>query len=84
MNLTEPTSSVDLASEGRITESLKSISGQSIVVIISHRTNVLRNCSKLMVVFDGTVEIYDGWDSALKSNSYVQSIANEVGSVGND
>ena len=82
--LDEPTSSVDLASEGRITDSLKSISGQSIVVIISHRTNVLRNCSKLMVVSDGTVEIYDGWDSALKSNSYVQSIANEVGSVGND
>lgn len=82
--LDEPTSSVDLASESRITDSLRSISGASIVVIISHRTNVLRNCSKLMVVFDGTVQMYDGWEMALQSNSYVQSIANEAGSIGND
>jgi ABC-type bacteriocin/lantibiotic exporter with double-glycine peptidase domain len=53
--LDEPTSAVDQSSQSRITEFLRDLPAESIVILISHRPEVLQLCSTLLFVKDGVI-----------------------------
>lgn len=74
--LDEPTSSLDVMSEALIRDSITSLRGQVMVVIIAHRMSTLDMCDRLMVIEGGRVVAFDT-PEALRRNSdfYRQALA---------
>jgi ATP-binding cassette subfamily B protein len=55
--LDEPTSSVDLETEGAITEALERLMRSRTTLMIAHRPSTLRDCDRILEVRDGAVEL---------------------------
>lgn len=67
--LDEPTSSVDRASERAIVDSLRTLPSSTTLVMVSHRLELLRDCS-VLVVMDGGQIVEVGEPSVLFQTSH--------------
>ena len=68
--LDEPTSALDVDSEQLITETLRTLPSDVLVVIIAHRVSTLRHCDSIVVLEDGVVTAAGTTDEVLKSNAF--------------
>ncbi len=57
--LDEPTSSLDVKSEGLLRETMQSLKERMTVVIIAHRLSTLEICDRIMVIQDGRLSGFD-------------------------
>ena len=53
----EPTSGLDRSSENIFIESLKRIRGSIIIIIISHKENILNSCDRVVIINKKTIDI---------------------------
>ena len=60
--LDEATSSLDLATEKTITETLHNLYGRKTVVVIAHRLNTVRNCDRIYLLRDGAIVAQGTYD----------------------
>jgi ATP-binding cassette subfamily B protein len=58
--LDEPTSALDAANEALVERSLREISSESIVIVVSHREALLRRCNRFLVLEQGRVVAQGG------------------------
>ena len=70
----EPTSSVDLASEVAISDSIARISNEVTVLIVSHRPKILEDCDVLVIVENGVISAVGRPDELLKTSPYLMSL----------
>ena len=53
----EPTSGLDRSYENIFIESLKRIRGSIIIIIISHKENILNSCDRVVIINKKTIDI---------------------------
>ena len=53
----DPTSGLDRSSENIFIESLKRIRGSIIIIIISHKENILNSCDRVVIINKKTIDI---------------------------
>lgn len=70
----EPTSSVDRASERAIVNSLRSLPSSTTLVIVSHRLELLRDCSTLVVMESGRVTASGPPSELFQTNEYLRGL----------
>jgi len=70
----EPTSSVDRASERAIVNSLRSLPSSTTLVIVSHRLELLRDCSKLVVMESGRLVASGPPGELFRTNEYLRGL----------
>lgn len=63
--LDEPTSSMDQSTEKKTIKNMKEAMGDSTMILVTHRTNLLELADKVMVMKDGELVMYDNKDSVL-------------------
>ncbi len=71
--LDEPTSSLDVHSEGQIQETLTQLQGEMTLVIIAHRLSTLSICDRLVVLHDGRLEIAGPLAEVFEHNEFFRS-----------
>ena len=70
----EPTSSVDRASERAIVNSLRSLPTSTTLVLVSHRLELLRDCSTLVVMESGRVTASGRPSDLFSTNEYLRGL----------
>jgi ABC-type multidrug transport system fused ATPase/permease subunit len=70
----EPTSSVDRASERAIVNSLRSLPTSTTLVLVSHRLELLRDCSTLVVMESGRVTASGRPSELFSTNEYLRGL----------
>lgn len=70
----EPTSSVDRASERAIVNSLRSLPTSTTLVLVSHRLELLRDCSTLVVMESGRVTASGPPSELFQTNEYLRGL----------
>jgi ABC-type multidrug transport system fused ATPase/permease subunit len=70
MVLDEPTSSLDVRSEGLIRETVGDLAPQTTVFVIAHRISTLAICNRIMVIMNGTLEGFDESSVLEESNPF--------------
>lgn len=76
--LDEPTSALDVKSEALVQQSLRDLSGHSIVFLVAHRLSTLTICDRVMVVEDGKIAGFDTAERLKVDNRFFR----EVSSIG--
>jgi ABC-type multidrug transport system fused ATPase/permease subunit len=72
--LDEPTSALDLRSEELLRETVESLKGQVIVVIITHRLSILRACDRVLVLEGGRQQQFGARDEVLAAASFLSGV----------
>ena len=75
--LDEPTSAVDGLAQERIIETIESLRGDSTVVIVTHRPEVLRCCDAIYVIEDGRMSAGGSWNEVVQASSYFQEMVGD-------
>lgn len=70
----EPTSAIDGGSEKQISRAFERLDNDSLLVVVSHRLNVLKGCNKIIVLENGRVSACGSWADVVASSSYVKSL----------
>ena len=73
----EATSNVDAGSEDDIWETIKELSGQKTLVIISHRLSTIRNADRIYVMKSGKVEEDGGHDELMAKGGIYAGMVSE-------
>jgi ABC-type multidrug transport system fused ATPase/permease subunit len=68
--LDEPTSSLDVRSEGLIRETVADLAPHATVFIIAHRLSTLAICDRIMVILNGALEGFDTSSALEESNPF--------------
>lgn len=68
--LDEPTSALDVDSEVLITETLRLLPADAVVVVVAHRTSTLRHCNRIAVLEDGRLTSIGPPDEVLGSSEF--------------
>lgn len=72
--LDEPTSALDTRSENLVLETLASLSGETAVVVVTHRMAVLEICDQVVVVEHGHVAAHGTPQELTLSSAYYRSV----------
>lgn len=72
--LDEPTSALDVKSEEFVQESLRQLSGHSIVFLVAHRLSTLAICNRVMVVNNGRLEAFDTAERLVGINRFFHDV----------
>jgi ABC-type multidrug transport system fused ATPase/permease subunit len=78
--LDEPTSALDPRSESLIQDSLRELSHELTVFLVTHRMSALAICDRVMVIVDGRVEAFDSPEALKQAEGYFGA-ALELGEV---
>jgi len=68
--LDEPTSALDVRSERLIRDTVTSLRGEVIVVVIAHRMSTLDACDRIMVIENGELMAFDSPQSLLATSDF--------------
>jgi len=68
--LDEPTSSLDVRSEGLIRATLDRLRERTTVIVIAHRLSTLDICDRIMVIQDGELKAFDTPENLEKDNEF--------------
>ena len=64
----ESTSSLDMITERKISDSITKIKNNKTIIFVTHRVNSLKNCDKIFVLREGMIE-GEGTYQYLKENN---------------
>lgn len=81
--LDEATSSLDSATEARITDTIESLQGALTLVIVTHRLSTVRGCDRIYVLDGGRIAAVGAFDELAASNERFAELV-ELSSVGAD
>ena len=70
----EPTSSIDAASEGAVSDAIDNLPPEVTVVIVSHRMRILRCCDLLVVIEGGRVTALGDPQKVESESAYLRSL----------
>lgn len=68
--LDEPTSALDAISEDVVRQTLDSLSGETMVIVIAHRLSTLRSCDRILVMNQGRVEAFGSSAEVMENSSF--------------
>jgi ABC-type multidrug transport system fused ATPase/permease subunit len=72
--LDEATSSLDTETEARVLDTLDGVRGSTTIVVVAHRLSTVRNCDRIVVLADGSVETIGTYDELLTSSPTFRSL----------
>lgn len=74
--LDEATSSLDAATESKVMETIRSLTGRKTIIMVAHRLATVRNCDEIFVLADGRVVDQGTYDELLDMSETFRSLAN--------
>ena len=82
--LDEATNSLDNISENEIIETLKNFNENISIIMISHKTDVIKKFNKIIFLNNGSVEGIGSFDDLIKSNNNFQNLISSNKEKNND
>jgi ABC-type multidrug transport system fused ATPase/permease subunit len=75
--LDEPTSALDAMSEHAIRQTLSELADDRLVIMVAHRYSTLRECTRILVLRDGRVEIDATPDEVAERSDFFRAMVSE-------
>lgn len=74
----EATSALDNITESKIIKSLKNISEEKTILIVTHRINTLKNCDMIHLIENGIITASGAYSDLYKKNALFRSLENST------
>jgi ABC-type multidrug transport system fused ATPase/permease subunit len=75
--LDEPTSALDAMSEHAIRQTLSELADDRLVIMVAHRYSTLRECTRILVLRDGRVDIDATPDEVAERSDFFRAMVSE-------
>lgn len=66
----EPTSALDVQSEAKVRDAMRTLRGETTVIVIAHRLSTLDICDRIMVIQDGRLVAFDTPERLSKTDEF--------------